>query len=99
MRMLPPTVMEEFNGGFQKLQKEVLCSILGLKEEELSDQYFSMCNLNICDGGLGLHWIPEVSQAAFTASLIDYYQRNDNSFGENIADIGAIGHLKDFQDK
>jgi len=65
----------EFVGELEKIQKEVLISILGCDSGALDEDTFSQCCLQFGSGGLGMHMYSEVAPAAFCASFLGYVFR------------------------
>jgi hypothetical protein len=48
--------------------------LLSGKTEGISDEHYSICNLSLANGGLGLHDVVEVRSAGFLSSMIFFSQ-------------------------
>ena len=62
----------DFVEELEKIQREILVSILGCNLNELDDDKFSQCCLQFGRGGLGMHKYSEIAPAAFCASFFGY---------------------------
>jgi len=71
-RTLPPDVTAEFAFSVKSMQHQILCSIIGCKSLELSEEAYSLACFRVQDGGLGLLLPEEVRHAAYTASFLAF---------------------------
>ena len=67
-RSIPPELLTEFIGAFDNQKRDILDSILHSKSD---DTTWLLSCLNICDAGLGLQLVKNVSPAAYVASVFE----------------------------
>ena len=77
LRTTPPALSHDFAIGFEVLKKKVLCSIVGIPPQELSDLDYKLCNFSLKEGGLGMQNFIDVASAAFVASMVDYHNNHN----------------------
>ena len=77
-RTIAPSCTQEFVSEVDKINKYILCGILGCEEAELSELTYNICKLSIHDGGLGIGSAFALSRVAFVASLIDFHKNHNN---------------------
>lgn len=73
-RTVPPHLTLELALEFERMKRQVLASVMLLNPEGISDEHYSICNLSLANGGLGLHDVVEVRSAAFLSSMISFSQ-------------------------
>jgi len=73
-RTIPPELTLELALRFEQMKREVLASVMLINPEDVSEQLYSICNLSLANGGLGLHNVIEVRFAAFISSVVAFSQ-------------------------
>ena len=101
MRTTPPALIVNFIQEFNRLKKEILCSLINDKhfpshdytQDNLPERIWKQAQLHINEGGLGLHDHVLTSHAAYLASLTEatpYISNIHTNFTNYIHDIGLL---------
>jgi hypothetical protein len=92
LRTLPPNVTGVLGERFEDMKKLILKSILSCGTEELTDLQYSIFNLSISDGGVGIHLMKEIAPCAYMASILEF----DASLGGIVLDKVLQGTESEF---
>jgi hypothetical protein len=81
LRTIPPDVIEPFVVGFENLEKKILCSLLDIEPNDLTDFSWRLSKISIKQGGLGLGDKLKMRFSAFHTSSLTFLEEAKRLFG------------------
>lgn len=81
MRTMTPHMLRDYIPVFEGIKKRIVASVFGYAQvQDIPNDVYSLFNLNIRNGGLGMHMAEETADAAFVSSMVDYHTNHGECF-------------------